>query len=87
MNVVGTALSRAALRRTVPAAVVVGSLLTVVNSGPRLARGDVDGWLAFRIVLTVAVPWLNATYGYVAGRRQTDGVGAAEQVIIQVEAA
>ncbi len=86
MNVVRTALSWESLRRTVPVAVLVGSILTAVNSGPRLAAGDVDGWLAVRVVLTVSVPWLNATYGYAVGRRHVDLVDDVDQIATLVEA-
>jgi hypothetical protein len=66
------ALSRAALRRTVPAMLVVGSVLTLVNSGSRLADGDVDGWLLVKVFFTFAVPFGNATYGFVSGVRADD---------------
>ena len=63
------AFSPAALRRTLPAAAVVGSILTVVNSGSRLAGGDLDAGLLVKIAFTFAVPFANATYGFVSGVR------------------
>ena len=66
------AFSTAALRRTLPAAALVGSILTAVNSGGRIADGDVDAGLLLKVLFTFAVPFANATYGFVSGVRAED---------------
>ena len=67
--IVRTAISVPALRRTLPAMVAVGTTLTIVNSGPRLVEGSIDGWLLAKVAMTYGVPWLNATYGFIVGQR------------------
>lgn len=71
-RVLRLAFSTAALRRTLPAAAVVGSVLTAVNSGGRIAGGDVDAGLVVKVLFTFAVPFANATYGFVSGVRADD---------------
>ena len=65
------ATSPRALRTTVPAALVVGSALTVVNNWSRFANG-VNGELVLRVTATYLVPWANATYGFLRGERDAD---------------
>ena len=45
------------VRRSLRVALVVGTVLTVINQGGRLLALDVDAVTAFRIALTCVVPY------------------------------
>ncbi len=53
-------------RRSLAAAVVVGTLLNLINQGDALFSGRRLDWL--KVVLTYIVPYCVATYGAVAFR-------------------
>jgi class 3 adenylate cyclase len=57
------------LRRGLVTSLVVGSLLTVINHGDRLAAGSADPDLAWRIGLTFLVPFIVSTLSGVAAIR------------------
>ncbi len=57
------ALTRAILRRSVRAALVVGTLLTALNQGDLLLQGIFPPALWWKVPLTYLVPFLVATYG------------------------
>ncbi len=57
------------MRRTVTIALVVGTLLTLINLGDRLSAGDVDTLTLGRIAANYAVPWVVSSLGYIAARR------------------
>ena len=60
---------RLAMRRTVTIALVVGTLITLINLGDRLSAGDVDTLTLGRIAANYAVPWIVSSLGYIAARR------------------
>lgn len=57
------ALTRAILRRSARAALVVGTLLTALNQGDLLLQGIFPPALWWKVPLTYLVPFLVATYG------------------------
>jgi hypothetical protein len=60
---VGVLVRPAALRVTVPPALIVGATLTGIQ---HLAGGAAPAWTL--TALTFAVPWFNASYGFLRGR-------------------
>jgi hypothetical protein len=69
------ATNRESLKRTVLAATVVGTTLVFVNLADLLTASSLAGWLGFKVFLTYAVPWGNATMGIALGVRGTAGHG------------
>ena len=66
---------RRMLRRSVLIAIVVGSILILINQGPDLFKGDFSLNLAWKIPLTYLVPFCVASWGSLANvylRRQRD---------------
>jgi hypothetical protein len=59
----------AVARRALRTALLVGSILTAINHGEAILRGDVDGVRLFRICLTVLVPYGVSTTSSVAALR------------------
>lgn len=57
------ALRPRALRRTVPAALVVGTALWFVNLAGTFLDGRATAFTLMQSVLTFVIPWLNATFG------------------------
>jgi hypothetical protein len=53
-------------RRSLAAAIIVGTLLNLINQGDALVAGKALDWL--KLVLTYIVPYCVATYGAVAFR-------------------
>ncbi len=62
----------AAMRRTVTVALVVGTLLTLINQGDRLASGETDLAVALRIAANYLIPWVVSSIGYISARRAAD---------------
>lgn len=70
--------------RSVRYAVVVGAILTAINQGDALLRGDITLERILRIALTVMVPYVVTTLASVDALRESararaqavDGVGA-----------
>lgn len=62
----------ALLRRSLRVALVVGTLLTLINQGPTLWSQPVTAGLAVRIGLTYVVPFCVATYGALSNARRRD---------------
>jgi len=58
------------LRRSVVTCLVVGALLTVINQGDRLIRGELDATMAWQIGLTFLVPFVVATFSGAAAIRR-----------------
>jgi len=56
------------LRRTIPIALVVGTLLTSVNEGAALF-GRHAGTMWFKVAANYIVPFCVSTLGYLAGKR------------------
>ena len=64
------ALGHAVPRRSFLVAIVVGTILNLINQGDVLwGSADLDG---FKLGLTYAVPYFVATYGAVTAYRQLD---------------
>ena len=58
------------LRRSATVAVVVGTILTLLNQGDNLFSGDWSNALYWKIPLTYCVPFLVATYGALTAARR-----------------
>ncbi len=54
------------LRRAALTALVVGTILTLINQGPAIFGGDIHDSLAWKIPLTYSVPFLVVTFGALA---------------------
>ncbi|PKB83075.1 MAG: hypothetical protein BZY88_03140 [SAR202 cluster bacterium Io17-Chloro-G9] len=54
---------RPMVRRSIAAAVVVGTVLTLLNQGDTLVAGNLTNALFWKIPLTYCVPFIVATYG------------------------
>lgn len=67
-----------ALRRCIVVALVVGSVLTLVNQGDLLLDGRLPAALAIKIPLNFLVPFLVSSTGYIAARR-TGPAGRGER--------
>ena len=63
------AASRAVVRRASVVALIVGSVLVVINHGDAIVRGDVSAGRLLRIALTMGVPYCVSTYSSVAALR------------------
>ncbi len=57
---------RRMLRRSVLTAIVVGTILILINQGPALFAGDFPSALAWKIPLTYLVPFCVASWGSLA---------------------
>lgn len=57
------------MRRTVTVALVVGTLLTLVNQGDRLASGEADLAVALRVAANYLIPWVVSSIGYISAGR------------------
>jgi hypothetical protein len=68
------ALTRTVVGRSVRAALVVGTLLTALNQGDLILRGEAPPSLWWKVPLTYLVPFLVATYGAL-GAREAAGSG------------
>jgi hypothetical protein len=58
------------LRRSAIVAVVVGTILTLLNQGDGLLSGNWNDALYWKIPLTYCVPFLVATYGALTAARR-----------------
>jgi hypothetical protein len=61
---------RPMLKRSVTAAVIVGTVLTILNQGDALFSGQWNNSLFWKIPLTYCVPLLVATYGALTNSRK-----------------
>jgi len=66
---VALATSRSVVRRATVVALIVGSILVIINQGDAIVRGDLTTGRWLRIVLTVAVPYCVSTYSSVTALR------------------
>jgi len=62
--------NRALVRRSVVTCLIVGALLTAINQGDRLIRGEFDSTMAWQIGLTFLVPFVVATVSGAAAIRR-----------------
>ena len=58
------------LRRSATVALIVGTILTLLNQGDGLISGEWNNALYWKIPLTYCVPFLVATYGSLAAARR-----------------
>ncbi len=58
---ISAASDRTILRRSVVTCLLVGVILTVINQGDRLLRGEFDAAMGWKIGLTFLVPFVVAT--------------------------
>lgn len=58
------------LRRSLYTGLVVGTILTAINQGTLVFRGDFPPVLAWKIPLTYSVPFLVATFGALSNSRR-----------------
>jgi hypothetical protein len=63
------ATSRSVVRRATLVALIVGSILVIINHGDAIVRGDLSTGRLLRIVLTVSVPYCVSTYSSVSALR------------------
>ena len=66
-------LYRPVLSTAVRVALVVGTILTVINQGDVLLRGDITVVVALKIALTYTVPYLVSTYSALSANRLCGG--------------
>ena len=57
------------LKRSFYVAMIVGTILTLLNQGDTVIMGRFDGSLMWKIPLTYCVPFVVATYGALASNR------------------
>jgi hypothetical protein len=69
---ISAATDRAILRRSIVTCLIVGALLTVINHGDQLLRGEFSATMAWQIGLTFLVPFLVATCSAAAAVRNRD---------------
>jgi hypothetical protein len=60
---------RAAMRRTITIALVVGTVLTLINQLDRILADDVTSAVGFKIAANYIVPWIVSSIGYISARR------------------
>jgi len=65
------------MRRTVTVALIVGTLLTAINQGDRIASGEVDLAVALKIAANYLIPWCVSSIGYISARRAGSRSAAA----------
>lgn len=58
------------LRRTIPVALVVGTILTTINQADVILSGAATAGTAVKVVLNFIVPFLVSNYGVLAGARR-----------------
>ena len=64
------ALSPSVVKRALKYALVVGAVLTAINHGDALVRGELSAGRCFRIGLTVLVPYVVSTLSSVGALRE-----------------
>ena len=60
-------------KRAIKVAMLVGSILAVINHGDALLSGDASAMVWIKIVLTFVVPYCVATFASVQAIRQRSG--------------
>lgn len=74
-DVLAVVFSRPALRRCIPTALVVGSLLSAINQGTVIKRGDTTAATWIRVAFNYLIPFIVSNVGFcsaVFARRRTD---------------
>ena len=70
------AFSAGVVRRALGYAVVVGAILIAINHGDALVRGELDAVRAFKMALTVLVPYTVSTLSSVQAMRANQRTNA-----------
>lgn len=73
MAAIAVCCRRANLRRTVRIALVVGTVLTAINQGDVLVRGQASAATAVKIVFNFLIPFIVSNLGVLAGDRSARG--------------
>jgi hypothetical protein len=68
-DALGIVLLREHLRRTVRIALVVGTILTLINQADVIAGGDATGLTWVKVGLNFCVPFVVSNLGLLAGKR------------------
>lgn len=63
----------ATVRTAGPTALLVGTILSVVNQGAVITHGDGDGGTWIRVAVNFVVPFCVASIGYLTARRVRPG--------------
>ena len=63
------------IRRSLIIAIIVGTILTMINQGNLIVQGDVSVALAWKVPLTFAVPYCVATTGAILNVRSKRSAG------------
>jgi hypothetical protein len=66
---IALATSRSVVQRATVVAIVVGSILVIINHGDAIMRGDLSAGRLIRIALTIGVPYCVSTYSSVSALR------------------
>lgn len=69
-------MQREHLRRTVRIALVVGTILTLINQADVILRGDATAITWIKAVLNYCVPFVVSNLGLLAGKRAEADAGA-----------
>jgi hypothetical protein len=70
---------RDTLARSLKTALVVGTVLAIINHGQQLLAGQFTPAWVVPMLVTYLVPFSVATYGQVKGKRQRDLLSAADE--------
>jgi hypothetical protein len=73
----GICVRREHLRRTVKIALVVGTILTLINQADVIIRGDATGVTWIKAGLNYCVPFIVSNLGLLAGKRAELEAGGA----------
>lgn len=76
---------RLVLQRSLITALVVGTVLTAINQGDRLVRGDVTTAVLLKMALTYRVPFLVSTSGALGAGRLDPPPGGVQHRKASVE--
>lgn len=80
-NAIRQTCSWGVLSRSLLVALVIGTLLNIINQGPELVAGKPPDWL--KLLLTYAVPFFVASYGAYSAFRQLDVRKRSPQVHVK----
>jgi hypothetical protein len=72
---------RSVVQRATVVALVVGSILVIINHGDAILRGDLSAGRLLRIMLTIAVPYCVSTYSSVSALRDAAKPQPGKQVV------
>ena len=61
---------RAVMRRAAMIALVVGTILAIINHGDRLISGDISSEVVIKILMTYLVPYCVSTYSAILTIRE-----------------